>query len=148
MLLGNSASQDTAAQPLGRTTDKNFVSTSLYRRFYRFPEGVKVRLDPVYHRNNHVRTLEPIGQRLEKFERTESVRVPELNITIHFLHDPSVAGRGHRKSESGALGSAATTCCLVHRNEMYSVKTGNEWSADAPRFGIPFGSKELCVHIE
>jgi hypothetical protein len=26
--------------------------------------------------------------------------------------------------------------------------TGNEWSAAAPRFGIPFGSKELCVHIE
>ena len=31
---------------------------------------------------------------------------------------------------------------------MYSVMTGNEWSAAAPRFGIPFGSKELCVHIE
>jgi len=26
--------------------------------------------------------------------------------------------------------------------------TGNEWSAAAPRLGIPFGSKELCVHIE
>jgi hypothetical protein len=31
---------------------------------------------------------------------------------------------------------------------MYSVMTGTEWSAVAPRFGIPFGSKELCVHIE
>ena len=31
---------------------------------------------------------------------------------------------------------------------MYSVMTGNEWSAAAPHFGIPFGSKELCVHIE
>ena len=26
--------------------------------------------------------------------------------------------------------------------------TGYEWSAVAPRLGIPFGSKELCVHIE
>lgn len=26
--------------------------------------------------------------------------------------------------------------------------TGSEWSAAAPRFGIPFGSKELSVHIE
>lgn len=26
--------------------------------------------------------------------------------------------------------------------------TGPEWSAVAPRFGIPFGSKELCVHIQ
>src|SRR3569833_3116497 len=31
---------------------------------------------------------------------------------------------------------------------MYSVVTGIEWSALAPRFGIPFGSMELCVHIE
>lgn len=31
---------------------------------------------------------------------------------------------------------------------MYSVLTGQEWSAAAPRFGIPFGSKELCIHIE
>jgi hypothetical protein len=31
---------------------------------------------------------------------------------------------------------------------MYSVLTGQEWSAAAPHFGIPFGSKELCVHIE
>jgi hypothetical protein len=26
--------------------------------------------------------------------------------------------------------------------------TGNEWSAVAPHFGISFGSKELCIHIE
>src|SRR5260370_30578008 len=31
---------------------------------------------------------------------------------------------------------------------MYSVLTGLEWSAAAPHFGIPFGSKELCIHIE
>jgi len=36
----------------------------------------------------------------------------------------------------------------VHKNELYSVMTGNEWSAAAPHFGIPFGSKELSVHIE
>jgi hypothetical protein len=34
------------------------------------------------------------------------------------------------------------------KDEMYSVSTSLEWSAAAPRFGIPFGSKELCVHIE
>jgi hypothetical protein len=49
---------------------------------------------------------------------------------------------------SGALASTTTTCCLVHKDEMYSVMTGPEWAAAAPNFGIPFGSKELCVHIE
>jgi hypothetical protein len=51
-------------------------------------------------------------------------------------------------SSRNALGSTTTTCCLIHKNEKYSVMTGPEWSAAAPHFGIAFGSKELCVHIE
>jgi hypothetical protein len=58
------------------------------------------------------------------------------------------ARSGLRASSRGALSSTTTTCSLVHKDEMYSVMTGKEWSAEAPRFGIPFGSKELCVHIE
>jgi hypothetical protein len=77
------------------------------------------------------------------------VKVPELNCTIHFLHDPGVGDKsGLRTSSRGALASSTTTCCLVHKDEMYSVMTGNEWSATAPHFGVPFGSKELCIHIE
>ena len=75
--------------------------------------------------------------------------IPDFGITIYFLHDPPIGDRsGLRKSSSGALSSTTTTCCLIHKSEMYSVMTGQEWSAAAPRFGIPFGSKELCVHIE
>jgi hypothetical protein len=151
MLLGNSADQDTAARPFANpTSDRAYVATALYRRFYRLPEGVKFRLDPVYHRfGDTTRSFVAIGQRTDRFARVESVLVPELNITIHFLHDPPFGDRsGLRKSSSGALGSSTTTCCLVHKDEMYSVMTGPEWSAVAPRFGIPFGSKELCVHIE
>ena len=101
----------------------------IYRRFYRLPEGVKVRLDPIYHRLDGTRTFAAIGQRTDKFARAESVVVPELNITIHFLHDPAVSDKsGMRMSSSDALGSSTTTCCLVHKDEMYSVMTGNEWS--------------------
>ena len=148
MLLGNREAQDTAARPFANvSTEKGHVATALYRRFYRLPEGVKLRLDPIYHRLEGTRPLIAIGQRADKFARVERVVVPELNIIIHFLHDPPVAS-GLRASSSSALGSSTTTCCLVHKNEMYSVMTGPEWSAVAPRFGIPFGSKELCVHIE
>jgi hypothetical protein len=127
-------------------TEKAYVATALYRRFYRLPDGVKVRLDQIYHRLDGTRQLIAIGQRADKFKRVESVAVPELNITIHFIHDPAKSGL--RMSSSSALGSSTTTCCLVHKDEMYSVMTGTEWSALAPRFGIPFGSKELCVHTE
>lgn len=150
MLLGNSENQDTAARPfVNQTTEKAYVATALYRRFYRLPPGVKVRLDSVYHRLDGTRPLIPIGQRTDKFARIESVEVPEFNITVHYLHDPAVGDRsGLRMSSSNALASSTTTCCIVHKDEMYSVMTGNEWSAAAPRLGIPFGSKELCVHIE
>jgi hypothetical protein len=151
MLLGNSDHQDTAAKPLASvpTTEKTFIATTLYRRFYRLPEGVKVRLDPVYHRYDNTRVFTCLGDRYDKFARYESVRVPDINATINFLHDPHIGDRsGLRKSSSSALGSSTTTACLVHKNEMYSVLTGQEWSAAAPRFGIPFGSKELCIHIE
>ncbi len=150
MLLGNSPEQDTAARPFsGQITDKNYVATSLYRRFYRLPEGVRLRIDPVYHRLESVRFLVPLGQRYDKFPKTASLPIPDTGLVIHYLHDPALKDRsGNRTSASGALGSSTTTCCLVHKNEMFSVMTGNQWSAVAPRFGIPFGSKELCVHIE
>jgi len=151
MLLGNTPNQDTAAQPLASipNTEKAFISNSLYRRFYRTPPGVKTRIDEVYHRFDSTRQFVALGDRFEKFARYESVRIPDLNAIIHFLHDPPIGDRsGLRKSSSGALGSTTTTACLIHKNEMYSVLTGHEWSAAAPRFGIPFGSKELCVHIE
>jgi hypothetical protein len=151
MLLGNSEDQDTAVRPLSAlpSSEKAFIANSLYRRFYRLPNGVRIRLDSVYHRFDTPRIFSPMGERYDKFARVESVKVDDLSITVHFLHDPSVGDRsGLRKSSSGALSSTTTTCCLVHKNEMYSVMTGTEWSAAAPRFGIPFGSKELCVHIE
>jgi hypothetical protein len=150
MLLGNSEDQDTAIRPFANTsTEKAHVATALYRRFYRLPIEVKVRLESVYHRFGGTSVLTAIGQRSDKFARTQSVLVPELNITIHFLHDPALDDRsGMRMSSRNALGSSTTTCCLVHKDEMYSVMTGTEWSGVAPRFGIPFGSKELCVHIE
>ena len=151
MLLGNSDDQDTAATPLSSvpTTEKAFIANSLYRRFYRVPDGVKVRLDDVYHRFDSTRTFVALGNRYDKFQRHESVRIDDINATVHFLHDPPIGDRsGLRKSSSNALGSTSTTLCLIHKDEMYSIASGKEWSAAAPRFGIPFGSKELCVHIE
>ena len=58
MLLGNSEGQDTAARPFANElTETTYVATALYRRFYRLPEGVKLRLDPVYQRHSDTRSL-------------------------------------------------------------------------------------------
>jgi hypothetical protein len=151
MLFGNSADQDTAARMVASApnAEKAYLANALYRRFYRLPDGVRVKIDPVYQRFDTPRTFVPIGQRWDKFNNSETVEVPEWNLKIHFLHDPHIGDKsGLRQSASGALGSTSTTCCLIHKNEMYSVISQNAWAAAAPHFGIPFGSKELCVHIE
>jgi len=58
-------------------TEKNYLATALYRRFYRLPNGVIVRIDGDYHRfGDSTRRFIPIGQRYDKFERTESVVIP------------------------------------------------------------------------
>lgn len=150
MLLGNSASQDTAIRPFAsEPTKKSHVANALYRRFYRLPDGVSIRLDPIYHRFDTTRNFAPTSERYNQFARAETVDSRDLGLRIHYLHDPRVDDRsGLRKSSRGALASTTTTCCLIHKDEMYSVMTGKMWSASAPQFGVPFGSTELCVHIE
>jgi hypothetical protein len=125
------------------------VPTSIYRRFYRLPKDVIIRLDADYHKFDTARRFVAIGDRYGKFARTETVEISELNVKVHYLHDPNIGDKsGMRTSASSATSSTSTTCCLIHKNEMYSVMTQQAWSAAAPHFGIPFGSKELCVHIE
>jgi hypothetical protein len=53
-LYGNADNQDTVARPIASTpTDKGYIATRLYRRFYRLPEGVKTQtrrhLSPARH---------------------------------------------------------------------------------------------------
>jgi hypothetical protein len=124
-LLGNADDQDTAARPFASmSTEKSYIATALYRRFYRLPEGVKLKLDDTYHRLAGTRPLTPIGQRYNSFAKTESVGVPDVNATIHFLHDPTIADRsGLRSSSRNALASSSTTCGLVHKDELYSIMT-------------------------
>jgi hypothetical protein len=152
MLLGNSPDQNTVETPLaseGRT-DKGYIATALYRRFYRVPGDVTIKLDGDFTRFPTPRNFETIWDRRDKsFLRYQAVRSDDHGATVHFYHDPEhKSSSSMRQSAAGALGSTTTTMCLVHKDEMYSVKTGVSWSAAAPAFGIPFGSKELCVHVE
>lgn len=107
MLLGNSEDQDTAEKPFASSqpVEKSYVANALYRRFYRLPVGVKLRLDSVFHRFDTPRNFSPIGARYDKFKRTETVGIPERDLKIHFLHDPSVEDRsGLRMSSRGSAG--------------------------------------------
>ncbi len=149
LLLGNSRDQDTALRPFAHHhVDPYHVATALYRRFFRLPEGVTIRLDPVYHRREGTQPFIPLGALLGRFPRAETVAVAG-SIKIHYLHDP--ANTDHLEnatSVEGTLGTSTSMVCLIHKNEMYSVVTRGEWAAVAPRFGISFGARQIGVHIE
>jgi hypothetical protein len=117
MLLGNNPEQDTAARPLASIplSGKAFITNSLHCRFYRLPPGVKIRLDPVYHRFDNPRMFSPMDERYERFQRTESVPVPDLVFTIHFLHDPT-------DRRSIRVAQILKRCAVEHHDNAWKVR--------------------------
>jgi hypothetical protein len=69
-------------------------------------------------------------------------------VRVHYYYDPPYQDGGHNKSISGSLTSSVSTVAVVFRGEMYDVRKGRKWAADAPVFGIPFGARHISVHVE
>lgn len=149
VLYGNRPDQDTVADPYDGDPkqDRQWITTYLYHRFYGLPEGVEVYLHEGTHPRDGRRQFKPIPERTDAFGRVDAVDVGE-GIRIHYLYDPAYQDGGHNKSISGSLTSSVSTTAIVFRNEMYDVRKGRKWAADAPAFGIPFGARHISVHVE
>lgn len=149
VLYGNRADQDTVADPYDGDPkqDRQWITTYLYHRFYGLPEGVEVYLHEGTHPRDGRRQFKPIPERADAFGRVEAVDVGE-GVRIHYLYDPAYQDGGHNKSISGSLTSSVSTTAIVFRDEMYDVRKGRKWAADAPAFGIPFGARHISVHVE
>lgn len=153
MLLGMSPQQNTVDDPYDGDpkSDSQWLATYLYHRFYRVPEGVKVVLHEGTHRLVNNRSFSTIPERLAAgaFERFETVVDDETGIKIHYLYDPPYEKYpSQNKSHSGALQSSVSLCTVVHKNEMYDVRKGRNWTLDAPLFGITFGARHFSIHAE
>lgn len=152
-LLGNDEAQETARDPFAKDPpmDAQWLATYLYHRFYRLPEGVKVTMSPGTHKlGDGTRAFEPLPRRADAgvFGQTETVEAPG-GIRIHYYYDPPYEkSPSHNRSISGAIQSALSLAAVVHKDELYDVKTGRGWAINAPLFGIPFGSKHISVHVE
>ena len=149
VLYGNRPDQDTVADPYDGDPkqDRQWITTYLYHRFYGLPDGVEVYLHEGTHPRDGRRQFKPIPDRADAFGRVEAVDVGE-GIRIHYLYDPAYQDGGHNKSISGSLTSSVSTTAIVFRDEMYDVRKGRKWAADAPAFGIPFGARHISVHVE
>lgn len=149
VLYGNRPDQDTVADPYDGDPkqDRQWITTYLYHRFYSLPEGVELNLHEGTHPRDGRRQFKPIPERADAFGRVEAVDVGD-GIRIHYLYDPAYQDGGHNKSISGSLTSSVSTTAIVFRDEMYDVRKGRKWAADAPAFGIPFGARHISVHVE
>lgn len=152
-LLGMNSQQNTVDDPYDGDpkSDSQWLATYLYHRFYRVPAGVKVFLQEGTHRLINNRTFSTIPERLAAgaFERFETVVDDETGIKVHYVYDaPYEKYPSQNKSHSGALQSSVSLCAVVHKNEMYDVRKGRNWTLDAPLYGITFGARHFSVHVE
>ena len=157
VLFGESEDHDTVAEPLGKgkSVDRSYVPSTIFRRFAKFSEAVEVRVDVAMTKGGgkdetgKSRQLRPLEAILDKLPNSERVTDPDEGITIHYVHDPKHPNSSHTLSSRANPATASTTfCAVVYKGERYDFKTKKAWSAGAPKFGIPFGSKVLTVEIE
>lgn len=149
VLFGNRPDQDTVADPYDGDPkqDRQWITTYLYHRFYSLPEGVEVYLLEGTHPRDGRRQFRPIPSRADAFGQVATVEIGE-GVKIHYYYDPAYQDGGHNKSISGSLTSSVSTAAIVFRGEMYDVRKGRKWAADAPAFGVPFGARHISIHVE
>jgi hypothetical protein len=149
VLFGNRPDQDTVADPYDGDPkqDRQWITTYLYHRFYCLPTGVEIYLHEGAHPRDGRRQFKSIPERADAFDRVEAVDVGD-GVKVHYYYDPPYQDGSHNKSISGSLTSSVSTSAVVFRGEMYDVRKGRKWAADAPAFGIPFGARHISIHIE
>jgi hypothetical protein len=156
ILFGESDDHDTVAEPLGkgRSADRSYVPSAIFRRFAAFSEGVDVRVDVAMTKGGgkdetgRYRHLRPLADILDKLPNKERISDADTGLAIHYIHDPKHPTGHSLSARANPATSSTTFCAVVHKAERYDLKTTKAWSAAAPKFGIPFGSKVLTVEIE
>ncbi|MFT4161778.1 hypothetical protein [Shinella sp.] len=157
VLFGESEDHDTVEEPLGKgkSVDRSYIPSAVFRRFARFSDGVNVRVDVAMTKGGgkdetgKFRQLRPLADILDKLPNAERVHEADSGLSVHYIHDPKHPLSSHSLSARANPATSSTTfCALVHKGERYDIKTSKAWSAAAPKFGIPFGSKVLSVEIE
>lgn len=159
VLYGDQPEQNTVDNPYNlnvdgdmgkRKTPRQWLVETLYYRFYNIPAGVQLIFEDGTLTRDGRRVFKTIPQRRSEnvFEKAETVTTPD-GIKIHYLWDPPYdKAKSHNKSVSGSLVVTRSSAAIIYRGEMYDVRASQKWGADAPIFGITFGSRHISVHVE
>lgn len=156
VLFGEDAEHDTVIEPLGKgkEVDRSYIPTTIFRRFADLADGVEIRIDVAMTKGGgkdetgRYRQLKLFRDVLPLLPKEELVHDPGSGIAVRYVHDPKSENSAHTLSARANPATASTTfCALVHKGERYDFKTKKAWSAIAPNFGIPFGSRVLTIEI-
>ena len=145
VLLGNRGEQDTAAQPYDGSPKMaaGWVTTVLTQRFFRLPPWLSLEIDSEI-AGAMQRQFVPISDRTGEFTRTESVPILDGGFIHYCFMDgpPGIPDPGTPVHELRGIAG------IVHRSEIYGLRTGSQWVLDGPSFGIPFGARSITVFVE
>lgn len=155
VLFGENTEHDTVAEPIGvgKDVDRSFITTSIFRRFTCFSPGVQVKIDVAMTKGGgkgetgRFRQLRPLDDILDKLPRYEDVTDDETGVIVRYIHDAKHENGHSYSARANAATGSTTFCALVYLGERYDFKTQKTWSAAAPTYGVPFGSKVLSVEI-
>lgn len=157
VLFGEDDGHDTVQEPLGRgvSVERSYVASTIFRRFSRFSPHVEVKIDVSMTKGGgkgetgRFRALKTLEDILDKLPNHERVRDASSGVVVHYIHDPKHHNYSHSLSALANPATSSTSfCAIVHKGERYDYKTSKAWSAAAPNFGIPFGSRVLTIEIE
>jgi hypothetical protein len=154
VLLGRNALHDTVSD-LFPEIRKNWLMRLLNTRFYRFADGVVVRVGSVLAECQGTREalgLERVTANHCEKRQDVAAQHPRFGPLIvrycklrgQYKEDRAGNDRA-RELEACGLGSRGDHVCLVWRNECYDVHVG--WSHISGAFGITFGSSNVAVQI-
>lgn len=147
LLGGNSADQDTVASPYGASlkVTADWMGAYLENRFFRLPQDLTLTLMPEIWGGSAPRDMVGLDDRRGQFGRTETRTTPS-GVKIHYFYDPPEGES--TKSARGAIGPGGSRAAIIFRQEMYDVRQGDQWTQDAPNFGVPFGAKYVSIFVE
>ena len=149
-LYGTDDDQDTVSDPYGGNprVERQWIATYLYERFDALPEGVEITLAEGTHTRDGRRTFKPFLSRIAESGTVETVVDERSGIRVHYAYDPPSGASGRVGSISGSITSARIGCAVIHKREIYEVRSGRRWASSAPAFGVTFGSAYLSTLVE
>ena len=119
VLMGESEDHHTVAEPLGKgkTQDRSFIPSAIFRRFARFAVGVEVRVDVAMTKGGgkdetgRTRRLKTLEEVVEELPNHEWVDAPGGELRIHYIHDPKHESYSHSLSALANPATSSTTFC-------------------------------------